>query len=109
MHYVINACISLTTVKCAAEVLYSASVGHEVFELEVFSHSTWGSATVSLLSITHFLLVCQAYSRHTDRKVMLHIGNLRHVYFSVHNLFPILMITCTLIAVIIVNCTTRAF
>ena len=102
----INACISLTTVKCAAEVLYSASVGHEVFELEVFSHSTWGSATVSL---THFLLVCQAYSRHKDRKVMLHIGNLKHVYFSVHNLFPILMITYTLIAVITVNCTTRAF
>ena len=40
MDFMIDTCISLTLVKRAAEVPCSASVGHETFELEVFSNST---------------------------------------------------------------------
>ena len=71
----IYACIFPTRAIRATEGAYSAGVGYEVFELEVFSDSTYevGSATASLLSTVHFSLVCRASSLRKDRKGVQHV------------------------------------
>ena len=54
----IYACIFPTRVKRAAEVTYSAGVGHEAFELEVFSDSTGRggvSYSFSIINSTLFI------------------------------------------------------
>ena len=66
MDYMIYACIFPTRVKHAAEVTYSAGVGCEAFELEVYSDSTQrGGVSYSFSTINS---VCQASSHRKDRK-----------------------------------------
>ena len=68
---------------CAAEVTYSAIVTHEALSrsCSAIHLDEVGSATASLLSIVHFLLVCRASSRRKDRKGILHIWRFKTCIF----------------------------
>ena len=92
-------------VKCVAECRLNVLLKFPIEPVLAMKLLSWrcsavqlykvGSATVSLLSIVCFLLVCRGCSCRKDRKVMLHVGNSKHVHFSVRYLFPIPIKCCS--------------